>query len=413
MTCAFRSAEKIDEIGCPTCGTDPTGRSRTRTFVFGCSGGFARCTAEPTVGHIQACRGCTKNTDPPPPLAPRHSPLATSIPGQPPGPHHPNSHAANLEKLKRLVHALPENNGQAAANTIAEFEAAVQNIPETPAPPEPHGVLYVAGGWRFFASLYVSVKMLRASGCDWPIAVRYFQTRGEFEPRMAELLPEVRSWLPIEAIGWPAPFRPGTPGGWQAKPLCLLHSPFQRTIYLDADCYPIRNPAAALAEVHGAAFWPDWAGGSGIMRADQFAAVGLPFVTDVAWESGQIMVDMSDREQRRAIRLATWLAFRPEADLWSYGDKDNFQMAYRRLGTPFWQPERPQFVHVAYVQAGSDCQPLFVHRCRDKFRVAGLAPKTFETPQSNGTDVGVYPEIPGEDQAHGFFHEYLDKMGIK
>jgi hypothetical protein len=395
MTCIHQSPTDIERVPCPTCG------GKVEIKVYGCDL-HGRCQLAPSLPGVRACSRCPDRRED----------------GQPDVIHADYSHgAAKALLLSRLHELTPPGRPSLTVDTIAEFEAAVRHIPTPPPADEPHGVLYVAGGWRFFPSLYVSVKMLRASGCQWPIAVLYFESRGEFEPRMAELLPEVERWLPIEQIGWPAPFRPGTPGGWQAKPLALLVSPFRRTLYLDADCYPVRNPDTALDAIEHAAFWPDIPAGPGIMTARHFGALGMPFWDDRNWETGQILVDGNQEEQRRALWLATWLAFRPESARWSYGDCGCFQMAWRRLAAPFWLHQgRPgvngspaKWDAVAFVHIGPDNEPLFVHRCRDKFRLTGHA-RAYSTPQTVGDTQGYFPHLPGEELAQGFYRELLDKI---
>src|SRR5205807_2253379 len=49
--------------------------------------------------------------------------------------------------------------------------------------------------------------------------------------------------------------------GWELKAFAALNSPFEHILYLDADCYPCRNPEFLFAledyRSRGAIFWPD------------------------------------------------------------------------------------------------------------------------------------------------------------
>jgi len=49
--------------------------------------------------------------------------------------------------------------------------------------------------------------------------------------------------------------------GWPIKPAALMHCQFQNVLFIDADCFPLRNPEFLFEtpefKEYGALFWPD------------------------------------------------------------------------------------------------------------------------------------------------------------
>ena len=132
---------------------------------------------------------------------------------------------------------------------------------------------------------------------------------------------------------------------------------------------------------------------------------GLRYHDEAAFESGQFLIDKG--KCWRELSLTVHYCEHPDyywrwgghhdAARTFYGDKDMFHVAWRKLGTDYamWRAV-PLWVHAAFVHVGSDGKPLFVHRCRDKFRGGGdVFPKTTQ----NLPTVTYWPALPGEDAA--------------
>ncbi len=238
---------------------------------------------------------------------------------------------------------------------------------------EGRGIVVVGGG-KYFASAYVTVRVLRHVGCRLP--VQLWHLAGEVTGPMAALLrPHAVECVDADRLAETRPFR-FLEGhwwkGWQLKAYALAHCPFREVLLLDADCYPVRDPTFLFDwsgyRERGAVFWPDCASSAGLLTPAHWRAFGLE-TGGPPLESGQVVVD---RVRRAAeLRLALW--YNAHADfvyriLW--GDKDTFNVAWHRLGTPYAMP-RPDCgwdTHTL-LQYGPDGEVLFQHRCRDKFRL--------------------------------------------
>src|SRR5262245_11718215 len=139
-----------------------------------------------------------------------------------------------------------------------QFLAALSAYPEGRY--KGRGVVIAGGGERFFPSLYVTVRALRHVGCRLPIQVWYLGRDDEMPAkRQALLAPFGVSCVDADEVRRRHPAR--RLGGWELKVFAALHSPFEEVLFLDADCYPCRNPQFLFDledyRDRGAIFWPD------------------------------------------------------------------------------------------------------------------------------------------------------------
>jgi FkbM family methyltransferase len=272
------------------------------------------------------------------------------------------------------------------------------------------GIVICAGGWRFFASLYVTVRMIRHVGCNLPIQVWYLGDRGEFDERMRQALERFDvGWIDGTAFAREYGIPRRVLGGWELKPFAALHAPYREVISLDADSYPAYNPVEFLETEEyarvGAAFWPD----QGKLDARQWEQFGLSYHDEPAWESGQFIVDKA--RHWRALALADWLNDHSDyVYRHIYGDKDTFHLAWRKLGHEVCVPtDEPGWESVAFVQQDFEGRPLFIHRTRDKFRWDGTidgmeVPRHYMTEQWHPVNAYI-AGLPHEETAHAFCQE--------
>jgi GT2 family glycosyltransferase len=302
---------------------------------------------------------------------------------------------------------------QAYITLAREFLAA--------APPYPadrysgDGVVMLGGG-NYWTSTYVSLRMLRESGCTLPVQLWYFEHADEMPAARQKLLePLGVECVPVERAHHLRPFR-GPLGGWQAKALAVLDCPFRRVLYLDADCYPVVNPEYLLGHhqflAKGALFWPD--GEFDKLPERTWKVFGLQYHDEAAFESGQFLIDK--QKWWRAALLAWhyndhsdyyyhWAGNRDPARI-IYGDKDTWHMAA-------WVADQPygvltNFCHhnnEAYLHHDDQNRLVFVHRCRSKMR---RPREHFGTTAQPPRPVPL-PGIPGEEKAFAFLHE-LDSL---
>ena len=260
--------------------------------------------------------------------------------------------------------------------------------------------IVLAGGGPYLPSAYVSVRVLRHVGCTLPIEL--WHLAGEIDAPMRRLLrPLGVRCVNADVIARRRPFR-FLEGhwwkGWQLKPYAIAHSSFREVLFLDADCYPVRDPSFLFDwpgyRACGAVFWPDIESSRGMFTPRLWALFGIPPEERMPLESGQLLIDKV--RCRRELHLT--LHYNARADyiyrlLW--GDKDTFLMAWRRLGRDYgmmW-PSSDFDTHTI-LQFDDHGEPLFLHRCRDKWR---LGPVTFVSSPQHFAVNHRNPRLPHED----------------
>jgi hypothetical protein len=188
-----------------------------------------------------------------------------------------------------------------------------------------------------------------------------------------------------------------------------MQSPFEEVLFLDADCYPCRNPDFLFDLVdyrtRGALFWPD------MLTTDPrlyWAAFAVPDPRRPgSVESGQYVIHK--RPSWRPLNLA-WF-YNDHSDFYyryCYGDKHTFEVAWTRCAQPFvmWQPQA-QWNSVAYLHSGPDNEMLFVHRCADKFR---FDDQNYVTPQHHSTP-RFHATLPLENECWGWMADLAQLLG--
>jgi hypothetical protein len=249
---------------------------------------------------------------------------------------------------------------------------------------------------------------LRHVGCHLPIQVWYLGRNDEMpSQRKALLAPFAVECIDADEVRRQHPAR--RLGGWELKVFATLHNSFEELLFLDADCYPCRNPEFLFERKEyrnrGAIFWPD------IETIDQrlrWSAFGVPNPRRLgSIESGQFVLDK--RLCWEPLNLA-WF-YNDNSDYYyryGHGDKHTFEVAWARCARPFVMWERQaNWVDVAYVHPGPDSFPLFVHRCSDKFRFEDhdYATKQFHPLPS------FYSSLPLELECWGWLSELARLTG--
>jgi hypothetical protein len=272
------------------------------------------------------------------------------------------------------------------------------------------GIVMAGGGDRFFPSLYVTIRALRHLGCRLPIQVWYLGRKHEMPREQRALLAaydvecvdadKVRQRHPARRLD-----------GWELKVFATLHCPFEELLFLDADCYPCRNPEflfeRADYRARGAIFWPDLPAVDTRLKWPAFGVADPRRIGSI--ESGQFVLDK--RRSWRPLNLA-WF-YNDRSDYYyryCYGDKHTFEVAWARCAQPFvmWEP-KGKWVDVAYVQPGPDRLPLFVHRCADKFRFKN---HRYATKQSHSLP-SYYSSLPMERECWRWLSELASLTGRK
>lgn len=287
----------------------------------------------------------------------------------------------------------------------------VAALPPYPAGHNGRGIV-LAGGGRYFVAAYVTARVLRHVGCELPIELWHLSD--EIDDSMRRLLqPLGVRCVDADAVAQHRPFR-FLQGhwwkGWQLKPFAVVHSSFREVLFLDADCYPARDPTFLFDwpgyRAHGSIFWPDLDSSGSLFRSDLWDVFGVAPADCVPFESGQLVVDKG----RCWRELALTLHYNAQADytyrlVW--GDKDTFLLAWRRLERAYAMtgPASAWDTHTI-VQHDDGGQPLFLHRCRDKWR---LAADGFVTSPQFFTANHYNPRLAHED----FCFQVLEELAGK
>ena len=233
------------------------------------------------------------------------------------------------------------------------------------------GIVICGGGTKYFPCVYVLVRLLRHLGCALPVEVWHLGEREISQAMRALLAPHDVECVDAVARRRVHPAR--RLAGWELKCYALLHSRFAEMLLLDADNCPVRDPAFLfdLPEYRrrGAVFWPDfWR----FRRADAvWAAAGLAPREAPQFESGQILLDKA--RCWRALHLAMHLNEHSE---WWYrivhGDKDTFQIAWRKIAQKFAMPPHPvRPLEGTMLQHDFAGRLLFQHRNFAKWKLDG------------------------------------------
>jgi hypothetical protein len=241
------------------------------------------------------------------------------------------------------------------------------------------GIVICAGGARLLTCAWVAISVLRrVVDCRLPIQLWHIGPHelGELEAAMfGELDVETVDALKVRRT-WPA----RKLGGWELKPYALVHSRFEQAMLLDADNVVVANPEFLfeLPEFaqNGALFWPDLER----LKADNpiWELCGVPFRSEPAWETGQLLVDKP--RCWHALQIALHMNMHSE---WFYphtgGDKDTFHLAWLLAGADRAMPDHPaRLTATGMYQRGFDGRLLFQHRNSAKWRLSGRNPHADE-----------------------------------
>jgi alpha 1,2-mannosyltransferase len=228
----------------------------------------------------------------------------------------------------------------------------------------------LAGGPVYTLNAYLNCRLLRNLGCTLPIEWHH-------------LGPEIPvTWLPriracnvrLNDLGGDGSNQTKHRGGWQNKVNAILASEFDDILWLDADCFPLRDPSYLFDHEFftstGAVLWPDphcWSNEHRHYLAERYGV----WVPRRQVESGQMMF-------RKEVALPGLLKTRDlneNADVTyqdMYGDKDTFLIGALQAESP-WRVVRHLHDRMTRGMRHKDFngQPLFAHLAGGKWRLHG------------------------------------------
>ena len=213
------------------------------------------------------------------------------------------------------------------------------------------GVVTVAGG-PYFPPALLSIRMLRKTNSTLPVQV-FLQSQSEYERAICEeVLPALNAecFVIEDYLRKSDPFQV-TP--YQLKILAILFSSFEKVLFLDSDCFPLRDPkelfTAEPFHSTGLLSWPDY----WIATEDPvfYEIAGLPkFPKGVparSSETGQLMFDKS-KHLSSLLLAAYYNIYGPEIyypilsqGSLGAGDKETYLAAAVVLQKKFYRTKEP------------------------------------------------------------------------
>ena len=225
------------------------------------------------------------------------------------------------------------------------------------------GIVTVAGG-PYFAPAIVGIRMLRKTNSTLPVHV-FLQSQSEYEREVCEdILPSLNAQCFVieDHLRKTNPFHVNS---YQLKVLAMLFSTFEKVLFLDSDCFPLRDPKELFTsepfKSKGFLSWPDyWIATedpsfytiAGLAKFPQ----GVPARSS---ETGQMMIDKS-KHLSSLLLAAYYNIFGPDfyyplmsQGAAGMGDKETFLASVVVLGKPYYRTKE-HVGTIGYVDPNGD-----------------------------------------------------------
>lgn len=218
------------------------------------------------------------------------------------------------------------------AKAWVELVKRTGKLKSDPPPCSGQGIV-IAGGGRYLSHAWVCCKIIRQTGCTLPIRV-YHMGRKEMPAPALKWFADLGAEC-VDVI--PAAQKMGVNGvsGWTSKNIAIADCPWEMVLFLDADCYPSRNPEELMDDPElqnsGALLFSDVARHAKNSWAWIYSGL-LPWEKE--GELGQYIVNK--RIGWMGLRWAIW--YGEHADVWGkmvHGDKDWTLIGFRVSEVPF------------------------------------------------------------------------------
>ncbi|KAI4212447.1 MAG: hypothetical protein LQ351_004880 [Letrouitia transgressa] len=225
------------------------------------------------------------------------------------------------------------------------------------------GIVTVAGG-QYMPTAIVSIRMLRKTGSKLPVQV-YLQSQKEYEPEICEsVLPAlnaecfvIESYLPKKS--------PIKVTHYQLKVMAIIFSSFKEVLFLDSDCFALRDPAELLDsepyKSKGLVTWPDYWINTEDPVFYEIAGLGdlPPGMPARSRESGQLLVN-KDPHLPSLILAAYYNVFGPDyyypifsQGVDGMGDKETFLAGAVVLSLPHYDVQE-HLGTIGYMQSNKE-----------------------------------------------------------
>lgn len=236
--------------------------------------------------------------------------------------------------------------------------------------------IVIVGGGKYFASSYANIRLIRHHGCTLPIELWYFGRTNEMPGKWRAIVePYGVTCMDADEVRKARPMR--ILNGWELKPYAVQQSSFRQVLFLDADCFPLRDPSFVFDDPRflgaGAVFQRDCAGFEWIKTA-VLEMFGLPGGQVWDLESGAFVVD----KQRWGLALGLTVFLNSYSDLVFkvvYGDKTTYALGAMLAEQPYAIPKYlPGGDGWGLLQHWFDGQGMWQHRihCKPSLQPAGF-----------------------------------------
>ncbi|MBX7106661.1 MAG: alpha-1,3-mannosyltransferase family protein [Gemmataceae bacterium] len=300
---------------------------------------------------------------------------------------------SEIERAERCYRAWPwsDRDGVSVRPQLRRIvDDAIATADPAPVAKSGDGIVMLGGG-RYDASSYVSLRMIRDTGCTLPIKLYSRDAVSD----------AVRSIPGVEVIPTPGPPSPsGT--GWEDKQVAFADCGWRRVLYLDADAYPIADPTPMLDQLDeaGAVFWWDIPVSEDVFHLDVFGIAENDRGRMRTPQGGVILLDTV----RHAAALEVIGELNRHAAYFytaTFSDQEVMRAVWTRLRLPFTGRGVVRDLvgsnHI-YAHDGADGRPAFVHRTGLKFGDGWCRPNV------------RHDHVPGESRAWGHYAAYRNAV---
>lgn len=249
---------------------------------------------------------------------------------------------------------------QAIVRMVKE-EGVLSRIPSPAFTPD-HGVV-IAGGGRYLSWTWVLLRHLRETlKSSVPVQVWHLGPKEMPEWAKAHLSALDATTVDAHQVAQKHPVR--ELGGWTLKTYAVRHAPWQRVMFIDADCFPQVRPEDILhhrdAVTHGSLFFHDVGSHN---SAWGYVDCGLSVPT-LEWETGQFIWDKA--LAWTALQWALWMHEHTEVFFRTFhGDKGVIEAAFRIAGDPHVMGPRSEWSGYGICHY-LDNKPAFKHMMATK-----------------------------------------------
>ncbi|KAJ5139291.1 Alpha-mannosyltransferase [Penicillium bovifimosum] len=242
--------------------------------------------------------------------------------------------------------SVPKEDIAAMKKAHAGFVRAIKDSPPAlPYTPGTKGIVSTAGGF-YLPVLVISLRMLRRTGSTLPMEI-FLSDEEEYEPYICDtVLPSLNARCVVLSRIFTT--SSAKIAKYQFKPFAMLFSSFEDILFLDADAFPLEDPAHLFTQdpylSNGLLTWPDfWASSASPVFYDITGQKPPPMDLRQSTESGEIL--LSKKTHARSLLLATYYNFHGPGHYYPLlsqgaageGDKETFIAAATAMGESFYQ----------------------------------------------------------------------------